>query len=121
MAKPIFFIFIYFQMVYLQEIPSPTYDGNTLKYSIALNLTKYLEELTKNNSEIENKIIYNKANDLNGTKTGLVKRSILHNFDVSEGKVLKYILYDNYEEIQQALNNHSMEQFICFDLFQRFS
>ena len=114
MAKPILFIFIYFQMVYLQEIPSPTYDGNTLKYSIALNLTKYLEELTKNNSEIENKIIYNDASDLNGTKTGLVKGTVLHHLASSDGKILNYTLYDNYEEIQQALNNHSIEQFICF-------
>ena len=114
MAKPILFIFIYFQMVYLEEIPSPKYDGNTLKYSIALNLTKYLEELTRNNSEIENKIIYNDASDLNGTKTGLVKGTVLHHLASGDGKILNYTLYDNYEEIQKALNNHSIEQFICF-------
>lgn len=45
----LFIFFLYFQMAYLEEFPSPTYDGNTLKYSITINLTKYLEELTRNN------------------------------------------------------------------------
>ena len=115
MAKHLLFIFlILFQTVYLEEIPSPIYDGNTLKYLISLNLTKYLEELTKNNSEIENKTIYSNEDDLKGLKTGLIRRTILHNFALRGGNVTNYVLYDDYDQIQRALNNHSIDQFICF-------
>lgn len=115
MAKYLLFIFfIYFQTLYLKEIPSPIYDGNTLKYSIVLNLTKYLNELTKNNSEIENKTIYSNEDDLRGLKTGLIRGTILHRSASMQGILGNYVLYDNYDQIQQALNNHSIDQFICF-------
>ena len=118
MLKILLFIFyIYLKIVYLQNIPNPTYNGNTLKYSISINLTKYLETLTKNSSEVENKTIYEKEEDLIDVKTGLIRGTVLQNFARMKGKLDDYIFFNDYDEAQQALNNHTIEQFICLKDF----
>ena len=60
----------------LADIPEARYDGNKITYSIWGNLTKYLETLSNNNSELEKKEIFNSANDLSNKKGGIVKGSI---------------------------------------------
>ena len=98
----------------LADIPEARYDGNKITYSILCNLTKYLETLSNNNSEVEKKEIYNSANDLSNKKGGIVKGSIFE-IIAKESKTLdNYVLFNSYEEAQIALNNHSIDYFLCY-------
>ena len=98
----------------LADIPEARYDGNKLTYSILYNLTKYLEILSKNNSEVEKKEIYNSVNDLSNKKGGIVKGSIFEIISKENNTLDNYVLFDSYEEAQIALNNYSIDYFICY-------
>lgn len=74
-AIALYFLIFYLsiQITFSEEIniPNAVCEGNTLKYSISADLSKYLETLNKNKSEIENKTIYESKTDLEGKKIGV--------------------------------------------------
>ena len=72
----ILFITLFSFKSILSEILPISCEGETLNYSISINLTKYLNSLTNNKSIIENKTIYAKEEDLKGKKGGVVKGTI---------------------------------------------
>ena len=55
MKTLIFISLVILNFVYLENIPDAVYDGNKLTYSILFNLTEYLNTLSENKSEIEEK------------------------------------------------------------------
>ena len=93
------------------DIPSAQCDGSSLKYSMAINLTNYLNLLSKNNSEVENKTIYQSLDDLEGKKAGVVLASIQMLIAYNKGTIRNYTILNSYEEAGIALNNHSIEHF----------
>lgn len=108
------------------NIPNSVCEDNTLKYSIAANLTKYLNTLSENNSEIENKTTYSTQRDLLGKKAGVVKGTIYEYISKKNGYINNFTVYDTYEEGQNALNNHSIDYFVCYkeivgDLIQMYT
>ena len=105
------FLFSLFTKITSVDIPSPQCDGSSLKYSMAINLTNYLNLLSKNNSEVENKTIYQSLDDLEGKKAGLVASSIQMLIALRKGSIRNYTILGSYQEAQIALNNHSIEQF----------
>ena len=105
------FLFSLFTKITSGDIPSPQCDGSSLKYSMAINLTNYLNLLSKNNSEVENKTIYQSLDDLEGKKAGLVASSIQMLIALRKGSIRNYTILGSYQEAQIALNNHSIEQF----------
>ena len=96
-----------------QNLPNPEYDGTSLKYSIAINITKYLKLLTNNKSQIENKTIYKNQDDLQYRKTGIVRSTIYMSIISSHGMVQNYTIYNDYDGAIQGLNNYSIEHFVC--------
>ena len=72
--KTLLFIFlVLLNFVSLENILDAVYDGNKLTYSILFNLTEYLNTLSENKSEVEQKTIYSSQNDLSDKKGGIVK------------------------------------------------
>ena len=71
------FIFLFIAIISLKFIASEIlpifYEGETINYTISINLTKYLNFLTNNKSIIENKSIFENQEDLIGKKGGIVK------------------------------------------------
>ena len=110
--KPIYIFLAIIHFINSQNLPAATCEGRTLRYSIATNLTNYLESLTKNNSEIENKTFYNNQDDLKEKKGGIVKGTIYESLAKKNNSLNNYSLYDSYEDAQKALNSHSIEYFL---------
>ena len=79
------------------DIPSAQFDGSSLKYSMAINLTNYLNLLSKNNSEVENKTIYQSLDDLEGKKAGLVVGSIQMLIAYNKGAIRNYTIFNSYD------------------------
>ena len=100
--------------MYLENIPDAVYDGNKLNYSILFNLTKYLNTLSENKSEVEEKTIYSTQYDLSGKKGGIVKDSIFEIMAKKNNVTDYFILYDTYDEAQNALNNNLIDYFVCY-------
>lgn len=98
----------------IPDIPEATYDGNKLTYSIIYNLKKYLDILSQNNSEVEKKEIYTSVNDLSNKKGGMVKGSIFEIISKESKSLDNYVLFNSYEEAQIALNNYSIDYFLCY-------
>ena len=84
-------------------------------FTISLNLTKYLELLTQNESVIENKTIINSYSDLKDKKLGLVKGSFYEIFTRRQNLLnnISYVIYDTYDEAQAGLGNYSIDYLIC--------
>ena len=55
MKTLLFISLVLLNFVSLENIPDAVYDGNKLNYSILFNLTKYLNTLSENKSEVEEK------------------------------------------------------------------
>ena len=110
----LFISFILLNFVLLENIPDAVYDGNKLSYSVLFNLTKYLDTLSQNKSDIEKKEIYSSQADLSGKKGGIVKGSIFEIIAKKNNIIDNYVLYNTYEEAQNALNNDSIDYFICY-------
>ena len=66
---------IFFSLI-KSDVPNAECDGNTLKYSIQINLTNYLMALSENMSAVENKTIYTDSTSLKGSKGSVVKGTI---------------------------------------------
>lgn len=98
----------------IPDIPEAIYDGNKLTYSIIYNLKKYLDILSQNNSEVEKKEIYTSVNDLSNKKGGMVKGSIFEIISKESKSLDNYVLFNSYEEAQIALNNYSIDYFLCY-------
>ena len=112
--KIILFIALFsFKFVVLEILPISC-EGDTLNYTITLNLTKYLNYLTNNKSIIENKTIYENQEDLKGKKGGIVKGTIYEYIYKKKGKLDQFTVYDTYDDALEALNNHSIEYILCY-------
>ena len=112
--KDIFFLIIFlFSLTTFTsvDIPSVQFDGSSLKYSMAINLTHYLYLLSENNSEVENKTIYQSLDDLEGKKAGLVVGSIQMLIAYNKGTIRNYKIFNSYDEAGIAVSNHSIEHF----------
>lgn len=68
----IIFLFSLITTITSVDFPSAQCEGSSLKYSMAINLTNYLNLLSKNNSEVENKTIYQSLEELEGKKLELL-------------------------------------------------
>ena len=110
----ILFITLFSSKYIVSEILPISCEGETLNYSISVNLTKYLNSLTNNKSIIENKTIYEKQEDLKGKKGGVVRGTIYEYISKKKNNPDQFIVYDSYDEALAALNNHSIEYFVCY-------
>ena len=114
MKTLLFISLLLLNFVSLENIPDAVYDGNKLTYSILFNLTEYLNTLSENKSEVEEKEIYSSQNDLSGKKGGIVKGSVFEIIAKKNNIIDNFILYNTYDEAQNALNNNSIDYFICY-------
>ena len=80
-----------------------------------MNLTKYLELLTQNESAVKNKTIINSTSDLKDKKLGLVKGSFYEIFARKQNLFnnVSYVIYDTYDKAQAGLSNYSIDYIIC--------
>ena len=93
------------------DVPNAECDGDTLKYSIQINLTNYLMVLTDNLSEVENKTIYTDSASLKNAKGSIVKGTIYE--ELLKNQLSNYTVFDSYEDAEKALNNHEVDYLIC--------
>ena len=114
MKTLLFISLVLLNFVSLENIPDAVYDGNKLTYSILFNLTEYLNTLSENKSEVEQKTIYSSQNDLSDKKGGIVKGSIFEIIAKKNNFTDNFILYDTYDEAQNAINNNSIDYFVCY-------
>ena len=112
--KTLFVLLSFIHFINSQDLPNPTFDGTTLRYSIAINLSNYLYLLSQNNSAVENKTIYDTQSSLSGSKGGIVKGTIYEVLARDRNIINNYTLFNTYEEAQLALHNHSIDYFICY-------
>ena len=106
-------ISIFFSLI-KSDVPNAECDGNTLKYSIQINLTNYLMALSENMSAVENKTIYTDSASLKGAKGSVVKGIIYE--ELLQNQISNYTVFDSYEEAEKALNNHEVDYLICSKL-----
>ena len=52
--------------------------------------------------------------DLSNKKGGIVKGSIFETISKESNTLDNYVLFDSYEEAQIALNNYSIDYFLCY-------
>ena len=104
---------IFFSLI-KSDVPNAECDGNTLKYSIQINLTNYLMALSENMSAVENKTIYTDSASLKGAKGSVVKGTIYE--ELLQNQISNYTVFDSYEEAEKALNNHEVDYLICSKL-----
>ena len=103
-------ISLFFSLV-KSDVPNAECDGDTLKYSIQINLTNYLMVLTENLSEVENKTIYTDSASLKSAKGSIVKGTIYE--ELLKNQLSSYTVFDSYEDAEKALNNHEVDYLIC--------
>ena len=103
-------ISIFFSLI-KSDVPNAECDGDTLKYSIQINLTNYLMVLTENLSEVENKTIYTDSASLKSAKGSIVKGTIYE--ELLKNQLSSYTVFDSYEDAEKALNNHEVDYLIC--------
>jgi ABC-type amino acid transport substrate-binding protein len=94
------------------EIPNYNYDESTLNFTVKANLTNYLNLLSKNNSEIENKTIYSSYEELKEVKIGVLEGTIFKKF--SENLNLNFQIYEykSSKTIIDSLRNKKIEAYI---------
>ena len=94
------------------EIPNYNYDESTLNFTVKANLTNYLNLLSKNNSEIENKTIYSSYEELKEVKIGVLEGTIFKKF--SENLNLNFEIYEykSSKEIIDSLRNKKIEAYL---------
>ena len=110
----ILFITIFSYKFIVSEILPISCEGEILNYTISINLTKYLNSLTENKSIIENKTIFEKQEDFEGKKGGIVKGTIYEYITKKKGRLNQFTVYNTYDEALEALNNHSIDYFVCY-------
>ena len=103
-------ISLFFSLV-KSDVPNAECDGDTLKYSIQINLTNYLMVLTENLSEVENKTIYTDSASLKSAKGSIVKGTIYE--ELLKNQLSSYTVFDSYEDAEKTLNNHEVDYLIC--------
>ena len=107
-----FLVFICLQSLMASSFFKKRNTANSLEYSLDINLTHYLELLTKNKSAVENKTILSNQSSLIGKKGVAVKGTIYETL-IEKYNISNITILDSYEEAQKALNNHSIDYFIC--------
>ena len=108
-------VLIYFQSIKAVSIPKKriTEDTeDTFEYSLNINLSHYLELLTKNGSAVENKTIFSNSASLSGKK-GAVTKGTIYETLLEKNNNSNIVVFDSYDDAQKALNNHSIDYFIC--------
>lgn len=81
-------------------------EGRTLRYPISANLSKYLENLSKNGSEVEDNIIITSLDNI--TTIGVMEATIFE-YIIKVANVSNVITFNSYLEIQSALKEHSID------------
>ena len=114
MKTLLFISLVLLNFVSLENIPDAVYVGYKLTYSILFNLTDYLYTVSENNSEVENKTIYKSQNDILDKRGGIVKGSIFEILAKKYNLINNFILFNTYDEAQNALNNNSLDYFACY-------
>ena len=81
-------------------------EGRTLRYPISANLSKYLENLSINGSEIEGNMIFTSLDNITtiGVMEGTIFESIIKTKNVSN-----VVTFHSYLDIQKALREHLIE------------
>ena len=115
MNKTLIFLFlalICFQSIQAGFISKKRITEDTLQYSLNVNLSHYLELLTKNGSAVENKTIFSDSSSLSGKK-GAVTKGTIYETLLEKNKNENITVFDSYDDAQKALNNHSIDFFVC--------
>ena len=94
------------------EIPHYNYDDSTLNFTIKANLTNYLNLLSKNNSEIENKTIYSSYKELKEVKIAVLEGTIFKQFSENLNLNFQISEYKSNKEIIDSLRNKKIEAYI---------
>ena len=81
-------------------------EGRTLRYTITANLSKYLENLSINGSDIEDNIIITSIDNI--TTIGVMEGTIFE-YIIKTTNVSNIVTFNSYDEIQRALKEHSIE------------
>jgi len=101
-----------FQSIQAGFISKKRITEDTLQYSLNVNLSHYLELLTKNGSAVENKTIFSDSSSLSGKK-GAVTKGTIYETLLEKNKNENITVFDSYDDAQKALNNHSIDFFVC--------
>ena len=94
------------------EIPYYHYEDIGLNFTIKANLTKYLNLLSKNNSEIENKTIYSSYKKLKEVKIAVLEGTIFKKFSENLNLGFQISEYKSRKEIIDSLRNKKIEAYI---------
>ena len=94
------------------EVPNYDYDESTLNFTVKANLTNYLNLLSKNNSEIENKTIYSSYKELKEVKIAVLEGTIFKQFSENLNLNFQISEYKSNKEIIDSLRNKKIEAYI---------
>ena len=94
------------------DISNYHYYENTLNFTVEANLTKYLNLLSKNNSEIENKTIYSSYKELKEVKIAVLEGTIFKKFSENLNLNFQISEYKSRKEIIDSLRNKKIEAYI---------
>ena len=94
------------------EVPNYDYDESTLNFTVKANLTNYLNLLSKNNSEIENKTIYSSYKELKEVKIAVLEGTIFKKFSENLNLNFQISEYKSSKEIIDSLRNKKIEAYI---------
>ena len=94
------------------EVPNYNYDESTLNFTVKANLTKYLNLLSQNNSEIENKAIYSSYKELKEAKIAVLDGTIFKQFSENLNLNFQISEYKSNKEIIDSLRNKKIEAYI---------
>jgi len=81
-------------------------EGRSLRYPITANLSKYLEILSVNGSEIENNTIFSSIDNI--TTIGVMEGTIFE-YIIKTTNISNIITFNSYIEIARALKEHEIE------------
>ena len=115
MQKASFFLLFFlicFQITKAVSISKKRLTEDSLEYSVNVNLSHYLELLTKNGSAVENKTIFSDRSSL-GVRKGAAVKGTIYETLLERTNYVNIDILDSYEEAIKALNNHSIDYFIC--------
>ena len=108
------FIMLFSSMISKTIIEISNYHDyeNTLNFTVEANLTNYLNLLSKNNSEIENKTIYSSYKELKEAKIAVLEGTIFKQFSENLNLNFQISEYKSSKEIIDSLRNKKIEAYI---------
>lgn len=108
------FILLFFSIFTEDIIHIPQYHDSqySLTFTVIANLTNYLNLLSNNNSEIENKVIYSSYKELKEAKIAVLEGTIFKKFSENLNLDFQISEYKSSKEIVDSLKIKKIEAYI---------